>query len=78
MHLHLGSSIASEKDPTIPFKDSIANTQRSYQNVKKRLSDNGIQTHNHLVRKQTLNYLNKLASLAKWLNVALRTKWLWV
>ena len=45
------------------------------------LSDsNGIRTHNHLVRKRTLNYLAKLAvwlaSLAKWLNVRLRTKWL--
>ena len=36
------------------------------------LSDsNGIQTHNHLVCKQTAN-------LAKWLSVRLPTKWLWV
>ena len=34
------------------------------------LSDsNGIQTHNHLVRKRTFNHLAKLASLAKWLSV---------
>ena len=40
------------------------------------LSDsNEIRTHNHLVRKRTLNHL---ASLAKWLSVRLRTKWLWV
>ena len=32
-------------------------------------------THNHLVRKRTLNHLVKLASLAKWLSVRLRTKW---
>ena len=36
------------------------------------LSDsNGIRTHNHLVRKRTLNHL---ASLAKWLSFRLRTK----
>ena len=39
---------------------------------------NGTPTHNHLFRKQTLNYLAKLASLTKWLSVCLRTKWLWV
>ena len=39
------------------------------------LSDsNGIRTHNHLVRKRTLKHLVKLASLAKWLSVRLRTK----
>ena len=43
------------------------------------LSDsNEIQTHNHLVRKRTLNHLAKLASLAKWMSVHLRTKCLWV
>ena len=36
------------------------------------------QTHNHLVRKRTLNHLAKLASSAKWLSVRLRTKWLWL
>ena len=37
------------------------------------LSDsNAIRTHNHLVRKRTLNHL------AKCLSVCLRTKWLWV
>ena len=35
-------------------------------------------THNHLVRKRTLNHLAKLASLAKWLSARLRTKWLLV
>ena len=37
------------------------------------LSDcNGTWTHNHLVRKRTLN------DFAKWLSVRLRDKWLWV
>ena len=39
---------------------------------------NGTRTHNHLFRKRTLNHLAKLASLAKWLSVRLRTKCLWV
>ena len=39
---------------------------------------NGIGTHNRLVSKRTLNHLTKLASLAKWLSVLLRTKWLLV
>ena len=43
------------------------------------LSDcNGNRTQNQLVRKQTLNHLAKLASLAKWLSVRLRTNWLWI
>ena len=47
------------------------------------LSDcNGTQIHSHLVRKQTLNHLAKLAnylsSLATWLSVRLRTNWMWV
>ena len=33
---------------------------------------------NHLVCERTLNHLSKLAYLAKWLSVRLRTKWLWV
>ena len=41
-------------------------------------NNNRIRTHNHLVHKQTLNHLAKLTSLAKWLSVHLRTKWLWV
>ena len=44
------------------------------------LSDNNvIRTHNHLVHKQTLNHLAKLAwNWAKWLSVHIETKWLWV
>ena len=40
------------------------------------LSDcNWTRTQNHLVHKQTLNHL---ARLAKWLSVHARTKWFWV
>ena len=40
------------------------------------LSDcNSTRPQTHLVRKQTLNHL---AKLAKWLSVRLRTKWFWV
>ena len=35
-------------------------------------NSNDVRTHNHLVRKRILNHL------AKWLNVSLRTKRLWV
>ena len=44
------------------------------------IHSNEIRTHNPLVRKQTLNHLARFnaASLAKWLSVRLRTKWLWV
>ena len=38
--------------------------------------NNGIQIHSHLVRKRTLNHLAKLASLAKWFSVCLRTNFL--
>ena len=42
------------------------------------LSDcSGTRTYNHLVFKRTLNHLAKLASLAKWLSVPLRTKGCW-
>ena len=44
-----------------------------------RLSDSSrIRTYNHLVCKWTLNHLAGLASVAKWLSVHLRTKWLCV
>ena len=36
---------------------------------------NRTRTHHHLVRKETLNHLAKLASLAEWLSVRLQTKW---
>ena len=40
----------------------------------KQSDSNGSRTHSHLVPERTLN---DLASLAKWLSVQLRTKWLW-
>ena len=44
-----------------------------------RLSDcNRTRTHNHLLRKQTLNHLVKLDSSAKWLSDCLRAKCFWV
>ena len=56
-------------------KDVIDNCQ-SFQTI---LSDcNWTRTHNHLAPKQTQNHLAKLTSLAKWLSVRFRTKWLWV
>ena len=51
---------------------------RNRRNIWSLSDSNGIRTHSHLVRKYTLNHLAKLASLAKWLSVRLRTKWLWV
>ena len=42
------------------------------------IDSNGSRTHNHLVRKRTLNHLAKLANLAKCFSVCLQTKWLWV
>ena len=47
--------------------------------ISKRNSDsNWTWTHNHLVRKRTLNHLAKLASLDKWLSIRLQTRWLWL
>ena len=45
------------------------------ENYKEHVNGKGIRTHNHLVRKRILSHLD---SLAKWLSVPLRTKWLWV
>ena len=39
---------------------------------------NGTQTHNQLACKPTLAHTGKLASMAKWFGLPLRTKWLWV
>ena len=53
----------------------------AYDNMKDEgcLSDcNWTRTHNHLVRKRTINHLAKLACLIRCLSVRLRTKWLWV
>ena len=56
----------------------------SYKRSLKRPAKNGLRdcnwtrTHNHLVHKQTLDHLAKLASLAKCSSVCLWTKRLWV
>ena len=47
--------------------------------LKSFLSDyNRTRNHNHLVCKQTLNHLVKLATLTKCFSVHLQTKWQWV
>ena len=64
--------------PLSLFKKAIKNDSLisllTVKDICSKLSDcNGTRTHNQLVHKQTLNHL---ASLAKWLRVRLRTKWL--
>ena len=54
------------------FKELLTRNRRDIWSLS---DSNGIWTHNHLVHKQTLNHLAKLAS---WLSVHLRTKWMWV
>ena len=68
--------------PLSLFKKAIKNDSlislSTMKDICSKLSDcNGAWIHNHLVRKRTLNHL---ASLAKWLNIHLWTKWLclWV
>ena len=56
-------------------KELLARSRRHMSSLS---DSNVIRTHNYLVRKRTLNHIAKLASLAKWLSVCLRTKWLWV
>ena len=60
-----------------------SNNTRAYSKYQKMTASNvcdcnWTQTHNHLVQKRILNHLDKLASLAKWLSICLRTKWLCV
>ena len=57
------------------FKELLARNRRDIWSL---IDSNKIWIHNHLVPKQTLNHLVKLASLAKWSSVCLRTKWLWI
>ena len=56
-------------------KEHLARNRRDIWSLS---DNNGIQTHNHLVCKRTLNHYTKLASLAKWSSVHLQTKWLLV
>ena len=55
------------------LRDSLTITNGSQWTRTYSSDCNGIRTHNHLVRKRTLRHL---ASLAKWLSVRLKTKWL--
>ena len=73
----------------ITYTFQSESTLYSYLNVKELLAwsrckiwslgdCNWTRTQNHLVHKQTLNHLAKLASLAKWWSVCLLIKRLWV
>ena len=53
-------------------KELLARSRRHIWSLR---DSNGIQTHNHLVRKRTLNHLPKLAF---WFSIRLQTNWLWV
>ena len=70
---------AFQGESTIYFclnvKELLARNRRDISSLS---DNNGIRNHNHLVRKRTRTHLTKLARLAKWLIVRLRTKWLWV
>ena len=57
------------------FQGTTCSTQARYMKFKWQQRDSNRQ---HLVLKRKLNHLAKLYSLAKWLSVSLRTKWLWV
>ena len=68
----------------LPMNWYFSISEISFNLTQVNISDgNGIQTHNHLVRKETLNHLPKFwrpkvkASLAKWLSVRLQTNWLY-
>ena len=77
MFLHVTYAFQSESTSysCLNVKELLARNRRDIWN----LSDcNRTWTCNHLVRKRTFNHLAKLASLAKWLSVRLRTKRLWV
>ena len=73
-YYHVTYAIQSESTlySCLNVKEILAQSRRKIWS----LSDcNWIWTHNHLVRKRTLNHL---ADLAKWLSVPLRTNCLWV
>ena len=60
---------------SLNVKELLARNRRDTRSLS---DSNGIRTHNHLVRKWTLNHLTKLTSLAEWLSVWSQTKSLWV
>ena len=58
------------------YYSDILKQKKTKKNYCKYISDsNVIRTHNHLVRKKTINHLASLTSLAKCLSVRLQTKW---
>ena len=57
---------------------NLKNEQKNDLKTNMTSDSNDIRTHNHLIRKQTPNQLAKLVSLAKWLNICLQIKELWV
>ena len=57
------------------FKERLARNRHHIWSVN---VNKVIRTHNHLVRKGTLNHLAKLASFVKWFSAYLRNKCLWV
>ena len=60
---------------SLNVKELLARNRRDTRSLS---DSNGIRTHNHLLRKWTLNHLTKLTSLAEWLSVWSQTKSLWV
>ena len=64
-------------------EELLARNKRDIWNIN---NCNGTRNHNHLVCKQTLSHLTKLAVVSfrhltkqpNWLSVPLQTKWLWV
>ena len=67
------SELTSMKKNNLNSKKFKTNKAAGWQDIQ----SYSIQTHNHLVCKRTLSHLAKLAKLAKWLSVRLRTKCLW-
>ena len=57
------------------FKELLTQNRRDIWSLN---DCNGTLTHNHLVCKRIFNHMAKLACLAIWLSVRLRTEWLWV
>ena len=71
-HVTYGFQSESTLYSCLNVKELLARSRREIWS----LSDcNWTRTHNHLIRKGTLNHL---AKLAKWLSVPLRIKWFWV
>ena len=74
---HVKYPLQSECTPysCLNVKELLAQNRH---NIWSLCDSNRIPTHKHLVHKQTVNHLTKLASLAKWMSVCLQTKWMWI